>query len=148
MESLETLLSVLRQNHLKITPQRRLILEILVDDASHPTVDQVYQQVITVMPNVSRTTVYNTLHELVALGVLIEVQDMGAGGGRYDTNASQHHHLLCTHCHTLLDIERDFPELELTPVEACGYRIARHQVTFYGVCPCCQQALASQEESI
>ncbi len=140
MESLESLLSLLRENDLRVTPQRRLILELLVGDTSHPTVDQLYRRVIEVLPNVSRTTVYNTLHELVALDVLLEVQDLGGEGLRYDTNPGQHHHLLCTRCHTLIDVERDFAELDLTPAEAAGYQISRHQVTFYGVCPDCQRS--------
>ena len=144
MESLKNQLSLLRQNNLKITPQRRLILELLVDDDSHPTADQIYQRVIDVMPNVSRTTVYNTLHELVALGALIEVQDLGAGGLRYDTNPERHHHLFCTRCHTLIDIERDFAGRDLTPAEAAGYQVARHQVTFYGVCPDCQHVIENE----
>jgi Fe2+ or Zn2+ uptake regulation protein len=140
MDSLESLLSLLRENDLRVTPQRRLILDLLVDGTVHPTADQLYQRVIEVLPNVSRTTVYNTLHELVALGVLVEVQDFGGQGLRYDTNPGQHHHLLCTRCHTLMDIERDFAGLELTPAEAAGYQISRQQVTFYGVCPDCQKS--------
>ncbi len=139
MESIETLLTLLHQNDLKITPQRRLILELLVDDHSHPTVDQVYQRVIDVMPNVSRTTVYNTLRELVALDVLREVRGLSAGSLRYDTNAGLHHHLFCTRCHRLVDIERDFDGLRLKSEESAGYQIMRHQVTFFGICPACQQ---------
>lgn len=145
MTSLTSQLSLLRKNNLKITPQRRLILKLLVNDDSHPTADQIYQRVIDVMPSVSRTTVYNTLHELVALGALIEVQDLSAGGLRYDTNTEQHHHLFCTHCHTLIDIERNFAEVDLTPTEAAGYQIERHQVTFYGVCPDCQHAIENEK---
>ena len=139
MESLESLLAALRQNNLKITPQRRLILELLSDEHSHPTVDAVYQRVLTVMPDVSRTTVYNTLRELVALGILTEVQELSAGGIRYDTNTGLHHHLFCTRCRALIDISRNFEDLDLTPEQSAGYQILRHQVTFYGICPDCQQ---------
>ncbi len=140
MESIETLLALLHQNDLKITPQRQLILELLVDDASHPTAEQIYQRVIAVMPNVSRTTVYNTLHELVALGILRDVQELSGGGLRYDTNADPHHHLFCIRCHRLVDVDRDFDGVKLTSEEAAGYQIVRHQVTFFGVCPACQCA--------
>lgn len=137
MESLETLLELLRQNDLKITPQRRTLLELLIGDDSHPTADAIYQRILAVMPDVSRTTVYNTLRELVALGVLAEVQGLNGDGLRYDTHSGAHHHLFCTRCHALVDIPRDFG-VSLSPKEACGYRIMRHQVTFYGLCPECQ----------
>lgn len=132
------LLEQFRQNGLKITPQRRVILEWLAQADSHPTADEIYQGVSSVMPEISRTTVYNTLHELVALGELAEVQDLSEGGLRYDTDTSDHHHLYCMHCHALIDIDHDFQDLALSPQEASGYQIVRQQVTFYGVCPDCQ----------
>ncbi len=139
MQSLETLLELFRQEGKKITPQRRVILELLVQDERHLTIDALYQRVLAVMPDVSRTTIYNTLHDLIDLGVVAQVQDLSEGGGRYDTNARPHHHLFCTRCHALIDIEREFAGVALAAEEAAGYRIERHQVTFYGLCPDCQQ---------
>jgi Fe2+ or Zn2+ uptake regulation protein len=132
------LLEQLRQSGLRITPQRRAILAELTQDNSHPTADEIYQRVLPVMPEISRTTIYSTLRELMALGELTEIQDLSEGGLRYDTNTGVHHHLYCTHCHTLIDIDHDFQGLALSRQEASGYQIVRHQVTFYGVCPDCQ----------
>jgi Fe2+ or Zn2+ uptake regulation protein len=138
MKSLETLLEQIRQNGLKITPQRRVILKLLVQDDSHPTADEIYQRVLLAMPEVSRTTVYNTLRELTAMGELTEVQGLSESGLRYDTDISGHHHLFCTHCHALIDIDHDFKGLILPTEESSGYQIVRQQVTFYGICPNCQ----------
>jgi Fe2+ or Zn2+ uptake regulation protein len=138
VRSLETLLEQLRQNGLRITPQRRVILELLANDDSHPTAEQVYQRLLTIMPDVSRTTVYNTFRELSDLGVLTPVHDLSQGGQRYDTNNETHHHLYCIQCHTLVDIDRDFEGLQLRPEETSGYQILNRQVTFYGICPDCQ----------
>jgi Fe2+ or Zn2+ uptake regulation protein len=146
VKSIETLLALFRQNGLKITPQRRAILERLADDDHHPTADEIYQRVLAVMPEISRTTVYNTLRELIALGELSEVQDPGQGGMRYDTDTDIHHHLYCMRCHTIIDIHRDFEGLALSPQEASGYRIVRHQVTFCGICPACQAGEAPDPE--
>ena len=137
MQSVDGLIKLSRQKNLKITPQRRVIFEVLVEDDSHPTAEEIYQRVLSVMPEVSRTTVYNTLRELVALGELTTVEDLGESGARYDTNRSHHHHLFCMRCHTLIDISRDFMGLELSPEETEGYRIVKSQVTFYGICPDC-----------
>ena len=138
-ESVDALVEQFRREGRKITPQRRAIFEALIRDVSHPTAEEIYQRVQSVMPDMSRTTVYNTLHELVAVGALIEVADLSGGGARYDTSTSQHHHLFCLGCHTLVDIDRDFQRLELPANEAAGYHIVRRQVTFYGYCPNCQE---------
>lgn len=140
MRSVDILIKLFRQNGLKITPQRRVIFELLAEDDSHPTADEIYQRVLSVMPEVSRTTVYNTLHELVSLDELTVVEDLIESGTRYDTNSSNHHHLFCMRCHALIDISRDFAGVELPPEETAGYRIVKSQVTFYGVCPGCQDS--------
>ncbi len=132
------LLRKFHENGLKITPQRRLILALLANDESHPTAEQVYQRVLAEMPDVSRTTVYNTLRELSDLGELRPVHDLSEGGQRFDTNSEPHHHLCCVECHRLIDIGRDFEGMSLSPEEASGYQIVGHQVTFYGICPNCQ----------
>ena len=132
---------LLRQNNLKITPQRQIILKLLLDEHSHPTANQVYQRVIAIMPNISRTTVYNTLREMVTLGILKEMQDLNVDGLRYDTNIKPHHHLFCIHCHQVTDIEHNFDSVTLTPEEAAGYQVLQHQITFSGICPTCQQVI-------
>jgi Fe2+ or Zn2+ uptake regulation protein len=142
VRSLEELLDQFRQNRLKITPQRRVILDVLVRDHTHPTVEEIYQRVLSMMPDVSRTTVYSTLRELIALGELVEVQGLSEGGSRYDTDTSRHHHLFCIHCQTLIDVDHDFEGLILPPEDASGYQILRQQVTFYGICPDCQATQA------
>lgn len=140
MQSLETLIDLLRQSGRKITPQRRAIVELLMEQNTHPAAEDIYQQLVETMPDVSRATVYNTLHELVALGVLNEMQGLSENRLRYDTRTDIHHHLFCTRCHTLVDIHHDFETLYLTPEEAEGFRIHKHQVTFYGLCPECQKS--------
>jgi Fe2+ or Zn2+ uptake regulation protein len=140
MRSVEAAVQLFRQKGFKITPQRRAIFELLAGDPSHPTAEEIYQRVKQHMPDISRMTVYNTLHELVAVGEIDEVEHLVEGGARYDTNTASHHHLLCLRCHTLVDIDHDFDDLDLPLPEASGYQIVRRQVTFYGHCPNCQGA--------
>lgn len=138
MHSTQEVLQLLRQRGLKVTPQRRMIVERLQANHAHPDADDVYRQVAASMPDVSRTTVYNTLRELVDLGQVIPVEDSGQGGMRYDTNPVPHHHLLCIQCRRIVDIPRQFDGLKLTSGERAGFRVVRGQVTFYGYCPECQ----------
>lgn len=138
MQSTEDIIELFRKKGRKITPQRRTIFKFLAKDADHPTAEEIYQRILPVMPDVSRTTVYNTLRELVALGELSELEVLSEWGMRYDTNIHNHHHLFCMHCQAMIDISRDFEGLELSPDETLEYQIVKHQVTFYGYCPECQ----------
>jgi Fur family ferric uptake transcriptional regulator len=90
------------------------------------------------MPDITRKTVYNTLRELIELNHLCPVLDPSKHGLRYDTTTDLHHHLVCLRCHALLDIHHDFAGVALAQDDTAGYRIIRHQVTFYGYCPACR----------
>ncbi len=72
MRSVEQIAEQLRKKGLKLTPQRRLIIDILLHDRTHPTVEEVYRKVLETMPEVSRTTVYNTIREMLNLGEVAE----------------------------------------------------------------------------
>ena len=139
MQTPQSVLDTLRRKGLKVTPQRRAIVELLEQDLSHPTAEAVYRRVSALMPEVSRTTVYNTLRELVEAGALELLDDRAEGGVRYDTNTDHHHHLSCTRCHALIDVALDFEGVTLPAEERRGYQILKHQITFYGTCPDCQE---------
>lgn len=143
MRSVEALVQLYRQRGLRITPQRRAIFELLAGDASHPTAEELFERVRLKLPDISRMTVYNTLHELVSAGEIAEVEPLAEDGARYDTNTTDHCHLLCLRCHTIVDIAHKFEGLDLPLPEASGYQILRRQVTFYGYCANCQQAWAA-----
>jgi Fe2+ or Zn2+ uptake regulation protein len=137
MQSITAVVESFRRKGLKITPQRRFIFRTLTGDHNHPSAEDVYQHVVSALPDTSRTTVYNTLHELVRLGELVEI-DLGDGRTRYDTNTSVHQHLHCVSCHALVDIYREIEGLELFPDETAGYRIVGCRLIFDGYCPNCQ----------
>jgi Fe2+ or Zn2+ uptake regulation protein len=139
MNTPETLINLYRQKGLRITPQRRMIFELLSEDESHHTVDSLYQQLKERMPDVSLATVYNTVNELVALGELHNIEGRHAGGIHYDTITDPHHHLYCTQCHKLTDIALVIEPIELLPQETAGYQIERVQITYYGLCEDCQK---------
>ncbi len=139
MRSVEEIAGLLRKKGLKLTPQRRLIIEILLSDRSHPTVEDVYRRVLESMPEVSRATVYNTIREMLSLGEVAEVQDLSDGGIRYDTESFPHHHFFCIRCHDLQDVE-----IALSPVDesAIGLPVCvilRQQMTLYGLCAECRE---------
>ena len=77
------------------------------------------------------------------LGIL---QKMGCGDGcsRYElnlteTNAHQHHHLICRGCGKVFEFSDDLmDELEDTIAEKCKFKILDHQVKFFGYCEECQ----------
>lgn len=120
-----------------MTPQRRAIIQALLeDDGTHPTAEQVFTRVQSTMPDMSHATVYNALHELVEVGVLLEL-GLGLGERRYDLNTADHAHLVCLGCRRVVDVECDHESPSLSPEQARGFQVTSCDVIFRGYCPAC-----------
>ncbi|MFC4769810.1 Fur family transcriptional regulator [Effusibacillus consociatus] len=138
----EETIAELRANGVRLTPQRQWILRYLKETHSHPTAEQVHHEVSKALGGISLATVYNTLHTLTKMGVIRELS-YGDGSSRFDGNETEHAHLVCDQCGTVIDIESPEVEQILSP-EATrnGFNIRAYRLEFYGVCEDCQKEQA------
>ena len=136
MASTDYVCAQLKARGRRVTPQRRAIIQFLLDNDSHPTAEQVFTRVQETMPDMSPATVYNTLHELVELGTLTEL-DLGLGERRYDVNLTDHAHLICLDCGRVEDIPYDHEALALPAEHTHGFQVVDRRVIFRGYCPAC-----------
>lgn len=140
MFTADELCEKLRQNpdvKKKVTPQRRLIYKALENKTNHPTADDIWGEVKTIMPDVSLATVYKTLRELVQSGDLIEIRHNN-DSSRFDPRTDEHSHLLCVECAELVDVSQTFPQVTLNDENKHGFKVVKNEVIFYGYCPNCQ----------
>jgi len=79
---------------LRITRQRRVILEELQRTKSHPTADELYRKVRRRLPRISLGTVYRNL-ELLSRSGLIRKLEIGGGKMRFDGIVEPHYHIHC-----------------------------------------------------
>ncbi|HEY3998372.1 MAG TPA: transcriptional repressor [Candidatus Xenobia bacterium] len=136
MQTAAELCEKLRHQGLKVTPQRRAIFEALENNTQHPTAEQVHDMVRARMPDVALGTIYKVMQELVDMGELLELNFHG-DRSRFDPNVSDHSHIQCQGCGRLQDVPQLFPSLSVPSELARGFRIDRHEVVFYGLCPEC-----------
>lgn len=137
METVEKLTSTLRNNGMKITPQRLMIFKILENNTSHPSAEDVYKRVKKIYPTVSFTTIYKTLETLKDLG---EIKELTIDENRkhYDPNINTHHHVICSSCKKIVDIFEDFSShIKLPDFVNQEYHVNGFQISFYGICKKC-----------
>ncbi len=139
MNKFDTFLTTLRQSGRRITPQRRAICEYLAITDQHPTPYQVYADMLTHHPDISRATVYNTLNALHRLGAIVEVS-FGGDHTHYDTNPAPHINLICLRCHKIQDAD-ELPLLDLGQVLSLAgdFQPVTARVDVLGYCQACQQ---------
>jgi len=137
MKTVEDLTERFRERGLRVTPQRQAIFGLLHGDATHPTVETLYERARGTMPTISLKTVYQTVHDLEAMGE-VELIHLGTGSVRVDPNVEHaHHHLICTVCGDVRDVLVDVRELRLPARDRRGFTVADVEVHFRGVCDDC-----------
>jgi Fur family peroxide stress response transcriptional regulator len=124
--------------------QREAILKILMNTRSHPTADDIYDEVREEIPNISKGTVYRNLKVLQEMG---QVRELNLDGtkSRFEVASASHYHFRCENCGRLLDL--DVPinkELDREIAKQTGLRISHHQLEFRGRCHDCQSSIGKQ----
>jgi Fur family transcriptional regulator, ferric uptake regulator len=98
MVSATELKVALRQRGLRMTPQRQLILNAVASMHGHVSVEQVYQHVVRVFPDVNISTVYRTLEVLEELRVVRHTHFHDGVAQFERTDEAPHHHMVCSRC--------------------------------------------------
>ena len=143
MHAPDQLVQLFRTQGRKVTPQRLCIFRVLDGNESHPTAEAVYEAARAEMETISLKTVYQTLHELAAMGEIAAL-DLGTGTARFDPNVEHaHHHLVCRRCGRVRDLVADFPDVAVPAGAEDGFVVDHADVVFRGLCRSCRVPAAS-----
>ncbi|MBG9988545.1 transcriptional repressor [Aerococcaceae bacterium DSM 111176] len=135
-------LQLLKEHKIRITPQRRALLEYLINTDQHPTVDEIFNDLSqNEMLGISLATIYNNLKVLVDVGLVNEMKFSNVTS-RYDYKGHNHRHILCTNCGNIGDFHYDeIVNLDKIVAEQTGYQVSFNKLEVYGLCPECQKLL-------
>jgi len=123
---------------LAATHQRQVIYEAVVDKAGHYSPEQVFAEVRRRTPSISLATVYNNLRLFVERGLLREVSPH-TSTLLVEGNLEAHHHLVCTRCKSVQDIEGDFINYKKLSQQAPrGFDLTQPLVDVFGLCRRCR----------
>lgn len=143
MKTVDELTERFRADGLRVTPQRQVIFGLLQGDGSHPTVESLYERARADMPTISRKTVYQTVHDLHAMGE-VSLLDLGTGSVRVDPNVERaHHHLICTQCGAVRDVFVELDDVAL-PEHDLAFAVEAVEVNFRGLCEMCRTGQSNQ----
>lgn len=117
---------------LKMTGQRRVIIQVLGDSKDHPSVEDVYDRAKKIDSSVSIATVYRTLSLLDELDLVIR-HEFQEGYSRYEVNWDHHHHLVDLESGEVIEFQNDeLEKLKLKIAEDLGYELIDHRLELYG----------------
>jgi Fur family ferric uptake transcriptional regulator len=128
----------LKEKGLKLTPQRRLIVDIIHDAKGHLTAEEIIGYVRAKMPGVNKSTIYRTLELLKEAGCVYksELRDESI---YHHTEDGHHHHLVCSQCGKTIDCDENlFASVEKSLAEKYGFRTNFKHVVMNGLCEECR----------
>lgn len=125
----------LRQFSIKPSVQRSAVMNFLLNNRIHPTIDEIYMALSPSMPTLSKTTVYNTLDLFVEKGAVRELV-IDERNARYDVDTSAHAHFICKSCgkvHDIFNVNSALFELPFND----QFKIEEVEISYSGICNAC-----------
>ena len=131
IRSLEDALNQCQGLGMRLSRQRRFILELLWQAQEHLSAREIYDRLNLQGKAIGHTSVYQNLEALSSQGIIecIERSD----GRLYGNICEAHSHVNCLDTNQIVDIYVELPEDLLKQIEQqTGVRITEYKIDFYG----------------
>ena len=122
---------ILIKSDIRPSPVRMNVLAYMLTHKTHPGADVVYRDLESMIPTLSKTSVYNTLKLFCQKGIVKEI-DIDSTYVRYDGNVNFHGHFKCRKCGNVYDFDMNEP-----PEEPKDFVVLSKEVYYYGICKKC-----------
>ena len=115
-----------------------MILQVLLDDKTHPTIKEIYSKVHNIDSTIGQATVYRNINKLVNSK---EIRRLSINGemDRYDGDMINHYHFICTSCNKIIDIFDVDIKLPIKNIEKShSVTVDNFDIVLYGKCNSCK----------
>lgn len=133
---IDNIIEHLKIHDIKPSYQRIKIFEYLLNKKTHPTVDEIYQEIVKEIPTLSKTTVYNTLSIFIQKGIVMMIT-IEENETRYDADITTHGHFKCSVCNKVYDIPVNIDSM--LSEGAKDFEIKEYHIYLRGCCPNCKK---------
>lgn len=131
INSLEDAIAQCQTLGMRLSRQRRYILELLWQVQEHLSAREIYDRLNQQGKNIGHTSVYQNLEALSSQGIIESIER--CDGRLYGNISESHSHVNCLDTDQIIDIQVKLPEEILKQVEAqTGVRISDYRIDFYG----------------
>jgi Fur family ferric uptake transcriptional regulator len=146
--ALEGIKDSLKERGVRLTRQRRILLELIDKSGQHLDAERLYLLAKEQDPKLNRVTVYRTLKMLKEGGLVDELDLMHIGGDQhfYETRMKQEHaHIICLRCGKVEEFFGEPLQKLRRQVEShFGFQIVLARTEVGGYCSHCQVLRANE----
>ena len=131
INSLDDALIRCQQLGMRVSRQRRYILELLWEREEHLSAREIYDLLNQEGKEIGHTSVYQNLEALSAQGIIECVER--SDGRLYGNISDSHSHINCVDTNQIIDVRVKLPQDLLQQIEAeTGVKITDYRIDFYG----------------
>ncbi len=131
IQSLNDALDRCQELGMRVSRQRRYILELLWQVQEHLSAREIYDRLNQQGKNIGHTSVYQNLEALSSQGVIECVER--CDGRLYGHISDAHSHINCLDTHQIIDIHAELPADFIEQIEQqTGVKITEYRIDFYG----------------
>jgi Fur family ferric uptake transcriptional regulator len=136
----------LREQGMRLTPQREMILDAICEGGGHTTFDEIYARLHARAPAINQATVYRALKMFCDLELVVAA-DLGDGKTVYEiASVTPHHHLVCRACGQVETIDQAALALLCAAFEReRGFTLDMNHLVLFGYCCHCRSSRTSKE---
>ena len=126
-------INVFKEQKARMTAQRLAVFDILHNNYSHPSAEEIIEKVKKKLGHVSIATIYNTLDTLEERGLIVKLDGLETKS-HYDPDTREHAHCICTKCKTIFDVEIK----ECTKEQIIPSNFVVTNIILHGICENCK----------
>lgn len=129
---------ILKDNQLKVTPQRMAILKE-IEKIGHTSIEEIYDNIKETYPSISLATIYKNLASMQEAGIIDEVR-LPNQKQHYELIKEPHVHLVCEKCGSIVDVpmNNSLKGLRESYEKSTNFKVKTASVAFVGLCSLCQ----------
>jgi Fur family peroxide stress response transcriptional regulator len=133
----ESIIQWLKEKGLSITSQRLAIIDVLVERGHiHPGAYFIYREARKKHKNLSLSTTYATINELIRYGI-IKALEFDGRENRCEGNLDEHINLICDRCGKIIDYKAPVYVDRMDVAKTTGFVITSNRWEYYGYCQDC-----------
>lgn len=130
---------LLNKNGIRVTSQRLELIKIFDKNKKPLTALEIHQLLVDNEINIRLSTIYRNLKSFIENDLLRQL-NFYDDEKYYELKSEKHHqHLICIKCGEILAIDCPLGEYEKELEEKTNYKIKKHDMEMYGICPECQK---------
>ncbi|MEM8831208.1 MAG: Fur family transcriptional regulator [Cyanobacteria bacterium P01_G01_bin.19] len=131
INSLEDAIARCQELGMRVSRQRRYILELLWNNENHLSAREIYDLLNQEGKEIGHTSVYQNLDALSAGGIIECVER--SDGRLYGNISDSHSHVNCLDTNQIIDLQIELPKSMIEKIEVeTGVKITDYRIDFFG----------------